>query len=141
MSKKGVIVIIEDDEDDKDILEMIVRDLGYTNPFKCFKYASDAWDFLKISREPTFVIFCDINLPRMTGLEFKNDLDKDPELRKKSIPFIFFSSSANQADVDRAYTEMTIQGYFIKESKYEDIRKMVKVILEYWSTCEHPNSD
>ncbi len=140
MSKKGVIVIIEDDEDDKDILEMIVRDLGYTNTFKCFKYAQDAWEYLKATHDPTFVIFCDINLPKMTGLEFKSDLDKEPELRKKSIPFVFFSTSSNQADVDKAYTQMTVQGYFVKGSGFEEIRNTVKIILEYWSACEHPNS-
>lgn len=141
MSKKGVIIIIEDDQDDKEFFEMIIRDLGYSNKIKWFRLTDDACEYLKESSDPTFVIFCDVNLPRVNGLEFKKNIEKDPQLRKKSIPFIFFSTSSNQQYIDKAYSEMNVQGYFVKGNNLNESREIIRIILEYWKACRHPNAD
>ena len=140
MSKGGVIVIIEDDIEDKEILEIIIRDLGYKNELRWFQYAKEAWDYMKVTEDNMFIIFCDVNIPKLSGLELKKSIDQDPELRKKSIPFIFFSTSSNQHEINIAYTEMTVQGYFVKGNSFEDIKDLVKTILDYWSACKHPNT-
>ena len=103
--------------------------------------ASEALDYLKTTKEKPFVILCDINLPVMNGIAFKQDIDYNPDLRNKSIPFIFFSTSAERSQVNKAYTELTVQGYFKKESSVEEISKSLSVILAYWELCKHPNSD
>jgi hypothetical protein len=36
---------------------------------------------------------------------------------------------------------MTIQGFFKKGDDYEQIKKDIRLILDYWSACKHPNSD
>ncbi|HEX8562301.1 MAG TPA: response regulator [Flavobacterium sp.] len=141
MSKSGTIVIVEDDADDKELLEITIRDLGYSNKIRWFRFAREAWDFMKATDESLFIIFCDVNLPKLSGLEFKKQIDDDPELRKKSIPFVFFSTSSNQHEVNTAYTEMTVQGYFVKGNSMDEIKRLVKLILEYWMACKHPNID
>jgi CheY-like chemotaxis protein len=140
MAKSGPIIIVEDDIDDKSILEEIFNDLEIKNEFVWFKNAPDAFNFLKETASQPFLIFCDVNLPRQTGIEFKRQIDSDPELRKKSIPFVFFSTSVNQEAVNQAYTQMTVQGFFQKSSSYQEIRNNVKVILDYWFLCKHPNT-
>lgn len=140
MSKSGTIVIIEDDSEDKEILEIIIRDLGYQNTLRWFKMTEDAWEYMKTTKEEMFIFFCDVNLPKQNGLEFKKQIDEDPELRRKSIPFVFFSTSSNQSDIDFAYTQMTIQGYFVKGDDFNKIKNLIKLILEYWTTCRHPNT-
>ncbi len=140
MSKSGSIVIIEDDIEDKEILEIVVRDLGYQNTLRWFRLTRDAWDYMKTTDENMFLIFCDVNLPKQSGLEFKKQIDDDPELRRKSIPFLFFSTSSNQNEIDTAYTQMTVQGYFVKGNDFDEIKKLIKIVLEYWSACKHPNT-
>lgn len=139
MSKSGPILIIEDDSDDKEILENIVRELSYKNTIVWCDTTEDAFEYLCNTTQPVFIIFCDINLPGKNGLEFKKDVDANPELRKKSIPFIFYSTSASQQSVNEAYTQMTVQGFFKKGIDYKAIKSNIKLILDYWCACIHPN--
>ena len=139
MSKTGPIILIEDDEDDKHIFETIVRELGYKNLILWYENAVEAFEYLCATTDSPFVILSDVNLPGMNGLDFKAKIDDVPELRKKSIPYIFYSTSANQHDINKAYTQMTIQGFFKKEDNYEVMKNHISLILEYWSVCRHPN--
>lgn len=139
MSKHGPILIIEDDKEDKEILEDVLRDLSVKNNIVWHDNTENAYNYLCAVNEAMFIIFCDINLPGKNGLELKQKIDEHNELRKKSIPFIFYSTSANQKDVNDAYSKMTIQGFFEKSNKYEDMKKVIKLILDYWTLCRHPN--
>ncbi len=138
--KTGPIVLLEDDADDKDLMEHILNSLEVANKLVWFDSCLDAWDYLCSTPDNPFLILSDINLPKQTGLEFKKRIDADPQLRRKSIPFIFYSTSASQSEVNQAYTEMTVQGYFLKKSSYEDIKKDLRIIIDYWKACRHPNT-
>lgn len=138
--KKSPIILIEDDTDDKEILEMILQDLNITNPLVWFANTGDAFEYLKITTQQPFLILSDVNLPGMTGIEFKKRIDDHPELRKKCIPFVLYSTSVDKQTVEEAYTKMTVQGFFKKNSGYDDIKNTIRVIYEYWEVCRHPNS-
>ena len=60
-------------------------------------------------------------------------------LRKKSIPFVFFSTAANKQEIERAY-EMMVQGYFKKKNSMDGIKSTLKIIMDYWTLCKHPNN-
>ena len=138
--KSGPIILIEDDADDKEVLESIFRELKVLNQLVWFSKAAGAFDFLKATPEQPFLIFCDVNLPVEDGVSFKRRIDADPYLRQKSIPFVFYSTSIDQQTVNEAYTEVTVQGFFQKGSTYEEIKNTVKLIVDYWMQCRHPNS-
>ncbi|MPR32051.1 response regulator [Salmonirosea aquatica] len=134
------IVLIEDDTDDKEILEMILQDLGIRNSLIWFSNGHDAYEYLKETTEQPFLILSDVNLPGMTGVEFKKKVDEHPTLSKKCIPFVLYSTSVDKKTVEDAYTKMTVQGFFKKNSGYDDIKKTIRIIHEYWTYCQHPNS-
>ncbi|MEH6681808.1 MAG: response regulator [Sediminicola sp.] len=140
MSRAGVIVAIEDDIDDQEILESIVRELQVNNPIKWFPDTKSAFTYLLTTQDDIFLIFCDINLPGKNGLQFKKEIDANKELRKKSIPFVFLSTFAYQSDVAEAYTEMTVQGFFKKGTNYQEMKAMIATIFEYWKMSQHPNT-
>ncbi len=110
MAKHGPIIIVEDDVDDQEILTEIFTELGVNNELLFFGNAPDALRYLLESIEQPFIIICDNNLPRVNGLEFKRQIDSNPYLRKKSVPFVFLSTSAAGHAVDVAYTQLTVQG-------------------------------
>jgi hypothetical protein len=63
----------------------------------------------------------------------------DERLRKKSIPFIFYTTSINANEIDLAY-ELTVQGYFKKPSDLHDMKTTLKMLYDYWCVCRHPNN-
>lgn len=140
MASAGPIILLEDDQDDKDLMEAVLRDLKVENRLEWFTRGDEAMEFLKATAEQPFLIISDLNLPQVKGSEFKKRIDADPELRKKSIPFVFYSTSVNKAEVDEAYNKLTVQGFFKKSTEYEEIKKTVGLMIEYWQRCKHPNS-
>ncbi|HEX9981123.1 MAG TPA: response regulator [Flavobacterium sp.] len=140
MSKTGAIVIVEDDHEDKKIYQDLLDDIGMPNKIEWFEKADDAFHYLKNSQS-AFIILSEAQLKGKSGLELKREIDDDPELRKKSIPFIFFSSAAKKEDVDDAFTMLTVQGFFKKGNNFSDMRDMLKMIFDYWMKCKHPNAD
>jgi CheY-like chemotaxis protein len=138
--KTGPIILIDDDEDDKDVFVDILKDLEINNQVLWFENCENAFSFLLNSSEQPFIIFCDLNLPGLNGTECKQQIDDNEELRKRSIPFVFFSTSVNQKTVDDAYTKMTVQGFFQKKNSYDELKSTIKLIADYWSECRHPNA-
>lgn len=134
----GPIVIIEDDPDDRYVFEEVLKELNLSNKLISFSTATDAWNYLQTTSDSPFIIFSDINLPKQNGIEFKKQIDADEYLRKKCIPFIFYSTSVNQYAVNEAYTQITIQGYFQKCYSYEETKTTLKLIFDYWTVCVHP---
>ena len=138
--RSGPIILIEDDVDDKDVFLDILKELQVTNPVIWFQNCDDAFTYLSASTEQPFIIFCDLNLPGLAGIECKRMIDDHKELRKKSIPFVFCSTTADQKTVNDAYTQMTVQGFFQKSNSYIEYKNMIKLIMDYWDQCKHPNS-
>lgn len=140
MAKSGPIVVVEDDKDDQEIIREVLKDLRVPNKLVLFEKSRAALQYLKTTSDQPFIIICDVNLPQENGLEFKHLIDSDPDLRRRSIPFIFFSTSVSQNSVNIAYTKMTVQGFFQKAGTYDEVKNLLKVILGYWSDCKHPNT-
>ena len=141
MAKSGSIIIIDDDLDDQEILTAAADELGVSNKLLFFTRCQPAFEYLQTTEEQPFLILCDINMPLMTGIEFKKQIDNDKRLRKKSIPFIFFSTSTDKATVEEAFIELTVQGFFKKSYNVSELKKTITIILEYWQLCKHPNAE
>jgi response regulator RpfG family c-di-GMP phosphodiesterase len=101
---------------------------------------ADAYHFLDNNDEQPFIIVSDVNLPGMSGLEFKNKLDHNKKLKLKSIPFVFYSTSAEKKYVNEAYLQLTVQGFFLKGHSMNEIKDQLRIIFEYWKICRHPNT-
>ena len=137
--KKGPIIIIDDDQDDCDLLRHIIDNIAPRSIYRFFANGQLALDYFLQTSEQPFVIFCDINMPIMSGLELSKRISENEYLRQKSIPFIFLTTSRNPGEIRKAY-ELTVQGYFQKPSTANTFEELVKSILDYWDRCLHPNS-
>ena len=136
----GPIILIDDDADDKDVFIDILKDIQVPNPVIWFQNCDDAFTYLENTTEQPYLIFCDLNLPGLPGIECKRKIDEHKELRKKSIPFVFCSTTTDQKTVNEAYTQMTVQGFFQKPNSYNEYKELVKLTMDYWDKCRHPNS-
>jgi CheY-like chemotaxis protein len=139
MTLSGPIINIDDDEDDHEILIAVCQDLGIAEHLKCFRDGHEALEYLRTSLEYPSLILCDINMPRITGFELRKTINENNVLRERTVPFIFYSTSANYSQVQEAY-QMTVQGFFLKGTNFEQAERTFKVILDYWLLCKHPNT-
>ncbi len=138
--KNGTIILVDDDRDDQELLMNVFESLGIPNEVLIFENGHEALLFLKQTPSQPFIIICDVNMPIMNGLELRRQINSNEFLRRKSIPFIFLSTSGDINAVIEAY-ELDVQGFFVKERYFEGIQEQIKQIVEYWKKCKHPNSD
>jgi CheY-like chemotaxis protein len=136
---EGPILIVDDDVDDHFIFKEIMERLGLSNELRLFRNGYESLEYLRTTQEKPFIIFCDINMPRINGLDLRRTINNEEYLRRKSIPFVFFTTAASKAQIREAY-DLTVQGFFIKEQSFIETEKTFKLILDYWDKCLHPNS-
>lgn len=135
MAITGPIIIVDDDDDDHYIIRRVCEKLVDT-PVLFFTDGEKALSYLRITQERPFIILCDVNMPVMNGLELKQSINRDDDLKRKQIPFVFFSTSAMASIVKDAF-DMGVQGFFIKAQSLEEMEKTLGVIFNYWAKCEH----
>lgn len=87
MSSTAQILIVEDDDDLREVVADLLSDLGY-------RVASaingrDALDYLRSHRPPSLIVL-DLMMPVMDGVEFCRRRLRDPALR--SIPIFLFTA-------------------------------------------------
>lgn len=139
MSRSGPILIVDDDPDDQEMMERIFHLMKIENERKKFYDGEELLQYLKFTTEKPFLIICDINMPILNGLQVKEEIEKHPELKRKSIPFVFLSTTANPQQVKKAY-DLTVQGFFIKGQSYEALKNSLFQIMDYWKLCVHVNN-
>lgn len=140
MHKYGPVIIVDDDQDDREMMEEVFVEMATSFDRKYFINATEALIFLQKTTVQPFLIISDVNLPGMDGPHFKLTLNENDYLRKKSIPFVFLTTTAKKQAVENAYETMMVQGYFEKPTKPRDIKMLLTLILEYWQICIHPNT-
>jgi CheY-like chemotaxis protein len=138
MNKIGPIIIIEDDPDDQLLLTEVFKDLNFNNEIIFFEDGEKALEYLvKTAIEP-FLILSDINMPKLNGMELREKIHTNEDLRIKCIPYLFFSTSAEQKHIVDAYSK-SVQGFFVKPHSFDKLKYTIKIIVDYWQECESPN--
>ncbi|GAB3566564.1 hypothetical protein GCM10027578_15680 [Spirosoma luteolum] len=132
------IILVDPDDDDYYLLEQVVRQTDDSLNINHFTTADAVISHLQNNTDPVFMIICEINLPGMSGVELRAQLDNDPTLRARSIPFLFMSDPVPAEITNKAY-DMTVQGVFQKPSNMPDYIRLMKTIVDYWTHCLHPN--
>ena len=99
--------------------------LGLEEDIEVIGEAGDGEEALDlIERLRPDVCLMDIEMPKLSGLELREKVINNEDLRLKSIPYLFFSTSAEQKHVIDAYSR-SIQGFFVKPKSYDKLKKMM----------------
>jgi CheY-like chemotaxis protein len=95
MDGRRRVVVVEDDEDIRDLVVELLSGLG----FDTVGYADGAAALAALRRpgEEPAVILLDLEMPRMTGWEFRREQLSDPHLA--SIPVVV-ASAADTSSID-----------------------------------------
>jgi CheY-like chemotaxis protein len=123
--------------------------MGLSRAFKNAKipnpisFAHDGIDALEMLRGTNgrerfprpYLILLDLNMPRMGGIEFLEELRKDQDLRK-SIVFIMTTSGADEDKVE-AYN-LGAAGYILKTHPANAFLEATTLLDTYWRVVEFP---
>lgn len=138
MNKRGPIIIIEDNTADQVILTEIFEEINYDNDLIFFTDSILALNYLTDTAIEPFLVISDIRMPKLNGMELREKITNNEDMRLKTIPYLFFSTNAEQRDVINAYSR-SIQGFFVKPIEYDKLKNLIVKIMEYWQECESPN--
>jgi CheY-like chemotaxis protein len=134
------IILIEDDEVDAEAIERAFQALGV--PIKTTRFADGrmAIDALRsvwgnqLHNEP-HVILLDLNMPRMNGLSFLDELRKEPVLRRS----IVFALTGSELEEDKAAAyDRRVAGYLVKAHLGHDYSALRELLDVYYQAIEFP---
>jgi CheY-like chemotaxis protein len=138
MNKNGTIIFIEDDIDDQELVAEVFKELNYKNEILFFGDGEQAYEHLTNNRVEPFIVFSDINMPKLNGMELREKIHNNEDLRMKCTPYLFFSTSSEQQHVIDAYSK-SVQGFFVKPHSYPELKRTLTIIIDYWKECVSPN--
>ncbi|OQP67533.1 response regulator [Niastella populi] len=133
----GSVWIIDSDTDDQEMVQQVWKELNLQNELKFFEFADEAMSYLANIETAPFIIICELHLPKTNGLELREKMLASHSLKFKSVPFIFWTGQASEEYVVRAY-DLSVHGFFIKESRFEDLKVTFLNIINYWLRCKMP---
>jgi CheY-like chemotaxis protein len=131
------IYIVNDDADDEKLIKEAFKELGFHNELKFFPSSEDVLKQLKQKSEVPFIIISDVNLPKMDGFELREKILNETSVKDKSIPFIFWSTSASEAQIKKAY-DLSAHGFFLKGRSFKELKKQLQEMITYWSDSLAP---
>ncbi|MBC7868188.1 MAG: response regulator [Gloeobacteraceae cyanobacterium ES-bin-316] len=138
MNKSGPLIVIEDSKGDQELLSIVYGELDFENEIIFFEDGEQALEFLTKTAIEPFLILSDIDMPKLNGIALREKINTNEDLRIKCIPYLFFSTNAEQKYVVDAYSK-SVQGFFIKPHSSEELKRTIKTMIEYWMLCESPN--
>ena len=127
------ILLIEDDMIEVMKLNRTISSLNLKHNITEAHNGEEALKYLEKKDKLPDIILLDLNMPKVSGIEFLNILKADEVLRY--IPTIILTTSNNQKDLLECY-KIGIAGYVLKPLRYEGYVSKMEKLLAYWSINE-----
>jgi CheY-like chemotaxis protein len=132
------LLMIEDDDIDATAMKRALHKLKLLNPIYRARDGLEGIELLRAGEIPSpYIILLDLNMPRMNGLEFLEELRADPALTH-SVVFVLTTSKSDE-DILAAYREH-VAGYLFKQRMDNDFLQVVGLLNHYWRIIELPNT-
>jgi CheY-like chemotaxis protein len=131
------ILLVEDDQVDVMNVRRAFEKNRIANPLFVAGDGIEALEMLRSGRVPLSrrIILLDLNMPRMTGIEFLRELRKDHALMP--TPVIILTTSNDDRDKIEAY-HLNVAGYLLKPVTFINFVELMATLNKYWALVELP---
>jgi len=136
------ILLVEDDEVDIMNVKRAFHKSNITNPLYIANNGLEALEMLQGTehQKPVIpgsrrIILLDINMPKMNGIEFLQELRNDPRLAP--TPVVVLTTSDEEQDRIEAY-RLNVAGYILKPVTFTNFAEVMAALNKYWTLCEMP---
>ena len=142
MTAFGKILFVEDDPRDVELTLEALRDNNLANEVIVARDGEVALDY--VYRRGAFadrpwghpvVVFLDLKMPKVDGLEVARQLRKDP--RTHLIPIVILTSSRESRDLDECY-RIGVSAYVVKPVHFADFISAVRQVGVFWGLINEP---
>lgn len=125
---ESIILIIDDDLDDQDLLVEALNEIDDT--LICYK-SDNGQEGIKSLQSNLIprphLIFVDINMPKVDGRQFLEQIKKDAIL--KDIPVVIYSTTHDEVE-HKKLIKSGAAFFFKKPSNFNDLKKNLQELLE-----------
>jgi CheY-like chemotaxis protein len=143
----ATILVVEDEPDDQELIKMAFGSFAVTDGMvhvvsdglEAIAYMMGEGRFSDRTQYPypTFVI-TDLRMPRADGFAVLQHLKGNPDWA--IIPTVVLSGSSDPDDIKTAYL-LGASSYHVKPNDFGELRNQLKVLHDYWMTCQVPEVD
>jgi two-component system response regulator len=135
----GVIMLIEDDEDDVTLTLRALRHNRVTNEVVVATDGSQALDQLcpaaGSERLVPVLVLLDINMPKVGGLDVLRTIRADP--RARTLPVVMLTTSTEERDIIESY-QLGANSYVCKPVAFGDFLEAIRLLGRYWLQINEP---
>jgi CheY-like chemotaxis protein len=129
------ILLLEDDLVDVMTIKRAIKQLDISNELVVKENGEEGLEYLTNCKDLPGIIFLDINMPKMNGIEFLEAIKPNPEWAQ--VPIVVLTTSKDQQDKLATFSK-GISGYMVKPVDYAQFKDMIATIKDYWNLSEHP---
>lgn len=130
------VLVAEDNEDHRFLTMRALRDVkgvdidveGVRDGEEALAYVQRQGEYA--GKSLPHVIFLDLRMPKLNGLEVLARLKADPDL--SCIPVVVLTSSDRAEDIDAAY-RLGTNSYVTKPGVGADLRSGLRTVADYWT--------
>lgn len=124
------ILVVDDSPTIRQQVSLALRQAGFE-----VQEAVDGVDALTHLATPAAAMICDVNMPRMNGIEFLRALRADPALQP--TPVVMLTTSNDDRDRVEAY-RLNVAGYLVKPVTFAAFTELMTALDRYWTLVELP---
>ncbi len=131
------ILLVEDSDEDAELAIRALRKKRLVSALHRVRDGAEALDFLlapelpgqRIVRARPKVVFLDLKLPKIDGLDVLRRIKADP--RTREIPVVVLTSSGEDRDLAESY-RLGANSYIVKPVEFDKFMEAMEQIGSYW---------
>ena len=134
------VLLVDDDDIDVRVVQRAFQRQRISNEITVARDGREAIEILRGSADhyplmPPYLVLLDLNMPRMNGIEFLNELRADPRLHQ--TPVFVLTTSSDERDIDAAYGQH-VAGYLLKSEAGRDFMNFMPLLDKYLVSIQFP---
>jgi CheY-like chemotaxis protein len=136
------ILLVEDNLHDVELTQAALKQNHLANPLVVTRHGGEALDYLYRrghfhDRPPghPIVVFLDLKMPKVDGLEVLRQMKGDPSLRL--IPVVILTSSREEADLVNTY-RLGVNAYVVKPVGFQQFCDAIRQLGMFWAVLNEP---
>jgi len=123
------ILLVEDNPNDAELAQRALNKVNLGAKVAIARDGAEAIDYLMGNQPKPKVVFLDLKLPKIDGIEVLRRTRADS--RTRSIPVVVLTSSQEERDISECY-KLGVNSYVVKPVEFDRFYKAVGDLATYW---------